>query len=497
MRNSFVSRKGRHALMVAFGLLVLCNAAFGEVVQSSFKGIVIDIETNQPIADATVRIDEISRMYKTTEDGSFEIKDVAAGKYMVRVSHVGYRESRETITLSESGERRFYIFLDPKAYEAATIVVTSEHTHSKFEDITEESSVLKGKELQKELGLTLASTLKNETGLAIRSMGPAPARPVIRGLGADRVLISEDGNKTTDLSATSPDHAVTIEPFSLERIEVIRGPKAILQSPATIGGVINVVRHEIPQEQEVRITGTLGAYGETVNKGYLTSLIADVPLNPFMLRGEVSHRNTGDLSTPIGILKNSESDNLNYSLGASWLPEFGFIGASVRQFSLDYGVPGGFIGAHPNGVLIEMEKTVLNVKSRIKFNSGMLQNIETHLSRTSYRHKEFESNGSVGADFKITNVTGYANLNHEHASFFDRGTAGVSFESRKFDIGGNVFTPSSTSQNLAAYLYEAFSLGKFSFEAGARYNFDRITPDKEIPNSRIGNIRERVFHTYS
>ncbi|WP_157452490.1 TonB-dependent receptor [Chloroherpeton thalassium] len=375
--------------------------------------------------------------------------------------------------------------------------MTSKHTHNKFEEITEKSSVLEGQALQKELSQSLAATLKNETGLAMRSMGPAPSRPVIRGLGSDRVLISEDGNRTTDLSSTSPDHAVTVDPFTIERLEVIRGPKVLLQSPTTIGGVINAVRHEIPQELRETVSGTLGAYGETANSGYLTAATLEVPLNPFMIRGEISRRKTGDISTPIGTLGNSESENLNYSVGGSYIWDYGFVGASMRDFNLDYGIPGGFVGAHPNGVSIEMQKQVRNVKSRINLNMERLENIEIHLTNSYYRHKELESNNSVGADFRIRNNYGFVNLNHLALGFLEKGTVGFWMDSRDFDIGGNVFTPSSKSLHLAGYVYESFTLNRVNLEFAARYNFDNIRPDAEDPDSRIGNIRERTFHTYS
>jgi iron complex outermembrane receptor protein len=216
-----------------------------------------------------------------------------------------------------------------------------------------------------------------------------------------------------------------------------------------------------------------------------------------MVRGELSYRNTGNLSTPIGTLQNTQSDNLNYSLGGSYISDFGFVGASIREFNLDYGIPGGFVGGHPNGVSIEMEKQVRNLKSRINIHTLGIRNIDLHLTNSYYRHKEFESNGSIGTDFLLRNTYGYMNFNHQAIGKLDRGTVGFWFDSRDFDIGGNVFTPPSKSLHLAGYVYESFQLNRLSVEFAARYNFDNIKPDAEDPNSNIGYIRERTFHTYS
>ena len=404
--------------------------------------------------NAVIKISEKDSYLTTNVDGTFSIPKLEEGIYTFEISHLAYDKSIITVLYSENSEKNLIIYLTPKSIEINQVVVSTGKSKSIFDDLNELSNVLKGRELEKDMGQTLASTLKNETGLAIRSMGPAPARPVIRGLGSDRVLISEDGNKTTDLSASSPDHAVTIEPFSLKRIEVLRGPKVLLKTPTTIGGVVNVIRNEIPEEYHEHFYGMAGLYGESANKGYLGSVVIDVPYNNFIFRSEASKKNSEDLETPVGVLKNSYAENLNYSFGGSYFTNFGFIGASFRDFELDYGVPGGFIGAHPNGVDIEMFRRQYNFRTNVKFKSSTLDELDIHFSNVLYRHKEFESSGKIGSEFRIINNIGHADLNHNKFSIFNSGTVGTSFELSDFTIGGFVFTPPTKSINISAYFYE-------------------------------------------
>ncbi|MCK6601307.1 MAG: TonB-dependent receptor [Bacteroidetes bacterium] len=462
-----------------------------------FTGKVVDAETNKPIPDVVVRIENLDLTEKTSATGEFVLTRLKGGTYTLRFLHVGYQEVYKTIRISDSTNLNYIVLLTPRIFNLNEVVVTSEHSHDRFEDLADETQVLKGMELQKDLGLTLASTLKNETGIAIRSMGPAPARPVIRGLGSDRVTLSEDGNKSTDLSGTSPDHAVTVEPFSIERVEVIRGPRSLMYNSTTIGGVINMVRHEIPQEKLLDFSGIAGGYFESASLGVLGSLVTSFPLSGLNFRTEYTAKKAGNEMTPAGRLKNSESDNQSWSLGTSWVTETGFIGASYRDYQLTYGIPGGFIGAHPNGVSIEMSKQTANLKSRFSTPLKGLETIQFHVTANDYRHKEFESDGSLGADFLIRNVNGSLQASHDHSFLFDRGNFGVSFDIRDFKIGGNVYTPSSQSGNLSAFVYEARSAGNWSFEGAFRSNLDRIQPDKEKSDSRIGNIRVREFITWA
>ncbi len=478
-------------------LLIFVNLSFGQSGNVLLHGIAIDVENNKPVSEANIELVELKKYSTSDNSGNFYFKDLPFGDYTLNITHVSYKENYSVISINEKSRSELVIYLIPKVIEIAPVVVTDFHSHTKFDDLSELSNVLKGKELQKELGITLAATLKNETGLAIRAMGPAPARPVIRGLGGDRVMISEDGEKTTDLSSTSPDHAVTIEPFSAERIEVMRGPKVLLYTPTTIGGVVNVIRHEIPQEYHHTFSGSIGAYGESANNGFLGSVVAEAPVENFMLKVEGSRRKTEDLSTPAGKLMNSNSTNLNYSGGLSYFSTFGMVGASFKQFELDYGVPGGFVGAHPFGVDIEMLRRQINLEARINIRSKLFKDVEASFYRSYYRHKEFEFGGLIGSEYKLENYLGKIHFNHKQVGIFDRGIWGSSFEFRKYDIGGYVFNPPANSFNLSIFAFETLSTGKFSFELGARYNFDKIKPEYEKPNARIGYIRERTFHTYS
>lgn len=465
--------------------------------ESELSGFIIDSETSKPVVNAVIQILNTDYVTTSREDGTFHFVSIKEGSYQLKVTHLAYEEKLIQIELQEYKSHKLAIYLLPRAITLSPIVVSVESKPSLFDEINELSNVLKGKELQRDMSFTLASTLKNETGLAMRTMGPAPARPVIRGLGQNRVLISEDGNTTTDLSATSPDHAVTIEPFTVERIEVLRGPKVLLQTPTTIGGVVNVIRNEIPTEIHNQIHLNLGGYAETVNDGYLGSIVSEIPFNPFAFRFELSKRQTDDLMTPVGKLENSYSENLNYSIGTSVIRNWGFIGASFRNFELEYGVPGGFVGAHPDGVDIKLYRRQFNLKSPFYFNDDLFKELEINYSYVLYRHKEFEKSGAIGAEFKIQTHLGSINLNHNSFGFLNNGTAGLSFEFRDYKVGGFVFNPPAKSLNLSAFLFETFDINKFHFELGGRYNFDEIKPLEEKSDAKIGYIRERRFNTFS
>ena len=464
----------------------------------TLRGYVTDAETLEPVHKAVVTINELNIKTITDEKGYFEFLNIEAGNYSVEISAQMYKIMIEKIDFKMNSEINYNFRILPVLFRTPVIVIEENHPRSTFDNLMEMSGVLKEKELQRNLGATLASTLKNETGLSIRTMGPAPSRPVFRGLSSDRVYISEDGIKTNDLSATSPDHAVTIDPFTIERVEIYRGPKVLLYSPSSIGGVVNVVKNEIPSEVPLHMSTNSGVYGESVNMGYLYSLTGLIPYKNFVARGEVTKRQTGDLMTPAGKLKNSSIQSLTISGGLSLIDKFGFAGFSGKEYQLEYGIPGGFVGAHPNGVNIQMKKSQYNARAHIHFDTKAINNLEVTLSRVYYNHKEFESAGITGAEFGITDYNGNAHLDHNKLGVLKDGTLGASFDYRNFTVGGYVFSPPAKSLNISLFIYENYNLSrKFSFEFSARFNYDNIKPDPKNPNSNIGYISQRIFSTFS
>jgi iron complex outermembrane receptor protein len=464
---------------------------------ATLRGVVLDASTDKPIPNAAVRIGQTGKYDVTDANGVFEFSDIEYGKVHLEVTHIGFKKTSIKIKVDREVIFGLLVHLFPMPIETSTIVITGDHYHSRFESIHELTNVLKGKELEKDLGLTLASTLRNETGLAIRSMGPAPARPVIRGLGGDRIFIGEDGFKTGDLSSTSPDHAVAVEPFTVERIEVIRGPKVLTQNSTTLGGIVNIVRNEIPENLPEKLKITAGMYGETVNKGLLGSFVTHVPYKDIVFRGEISHRKTSNLNTPAGELKNSSISTLNLSTGFSYIKEWGSVGASFREYDSEYGIPGGFKGGHLNGVNISMFKRTFNTRLSLLTNSKLVEKINIQFNRNYYRHIEFESFDIVGAEFTILKYEGRLTASTKNIGFFERGLVGVESEYRDFNIGGFVFTAPTRSYRFSSFLFQSFSFDNFNFEFAARYSFDKYKPRRATKSTREEFLVEKEFHTFA
>ncbi len=482
-------------VLIAAVLVLYGHADAGQTTTGHRELLILDQQTLVPVASVTVRVGDEMTTLVSDSSGLVRITLPDSATTIVFLSHVGYRSKRTTLGAAAE-PRRHLVYLEPRVFRLPGVKVADQMAPVS----TVEQGVLhslRGRQLDRQMKQTLAATLADEAGLAMRAMGSAPARPVLRGLGADRVMITEDGTKAVDLSATSPDHAVTVEPFTVERIEILRGPQILKHSPTTIGGVVNVARNEIPRYLSGGLSGQIGAYGESSTDGGLGAIQLEGNRDFLALRGVFSRKSTADIRTPGGRIGNTDSRSTDASLGASILSGNSGAGYAGHLFDLKYGIPGGFVGAHPNGVRIEMLKRRSTVSLWTGVDDGWVDSVEVQMSRTWHRHKELEAADVIGSEFLVVDHFGRVDLRHRRLGVFDYGALGLSAEHRDFDIGGLVFTPPSVSKHVAAFSHQTISRDTWHLDLAARIDFGRIEPESEVPDAAIGHIRTRQFATWS
>lgn len=454
------------------------------------KGIVTD-QKDSPVVGATVIIEEGNLITTTDKLGYFEFDLLRVPSINLHISKTGYKHYYTTISPGQNDTISVLITLSNTLYLTDTIEVSTEQFNSRFNQMLDYTGSLRGNELRQNLKLTLAETLRLKTGVSLQSMGPAPSRPVIRGLSGNRVTILEDGIRNIDMSSTSPDHAVTINPFNSNGIEITRGPKVLLHTSTTLGGVLNNVDNTIPVYIPSSIRVNSGTYYESSNKGILGSIQILIPLSNFSFKGETVLKRTSNLNTPKGILNNSAIENEIYSGGVGFFQNNYSGGISVKEYNSRYGIPGGFVGTHPNGVNIDILSRNYSLKSKINLQNTFINNLELNFNRTYFNQVEYESNGSIGSEF----------VNYDYQLELiandNNGISGIYSQFRDFKIGGFVFTPPSKSLNLSTFYFRSLNAGNFEIEFSGRYEFNKITPEFERFSPKIGFIRERTFNSIS
>ena len=356
-----------------------------------------------------------------------------------------------------------------------------------------EDDDLKDEKLYRTLSTTIAETIKNEPDVAIRSMGPAAARPVIKGLSGNHVEVTEDGSFSGDMSATSPDHAVASEVLTAHRLRVLRGPHILAHSFSAAGGVVQVERRDIPFGDTL-FHGYVTGYSESAQPGYATAVGVSTQVAGASLKGELSGRRMGDMETPDGTLKNTDIENGSGAVGAAYaLGRFRF-GASYRWFDSDYGIPGGFIGGHPNGVDIDLWKRDLTLRGMYLPMNNSIDTLDVTIRINQYHHKEFEGKkGAVGAEFAVNqeNLRLEKLLASLGPLFGIR--LGAELDCRRIKMGGYVFTPPTQSYAGSAFAVASTSGWRgLEITVAARLGGAIFRPHESVVADK-GTIENRNF----
>ena len=477
--------------LAAIGLLAVAQPAAASGT-GALTGRVVEAESGVPVGWAAVVVEELDRSQLSAADGTFFFAALPPGGYQVEVLRIGFHDTRFRVQVIPGDTTHVKLALGHEPVELGAMVVESARQRA-LTPLAEPEAVFSGSKLRQNLSRTIAETIDDEPGIAQRSMGPAPSRPVMRGLGGDRLLVLEDGERTGDLSSSSSDHAVAIEPMTTERIEVVRGPETLLYGSNALAGVVNVVRGLVPPARPPRRQGSFSWQAESVNGGISGGLALEQPLGPLALRLDSSLREAGDISTPRGSLANTSIRTANGSAGLSLVGPWGYVGMAGSLYDSDYGIPPDPEGGHPQGVSIQLERRHLEARGEILHGPSWLKRIELHHAFSRYQHGEYEASGALGLEFGLLTHNSLILTRLNPTGDLQNGAIGLWYEYRNYAAGGLNFTPASEESAGAMFAYQEWVRGPWALNGALRFDARRVEPREERDSRTVGNIRTRTF----
>jgi iron complex outermembrane receptor protein len=454
---------------------------------ASVSGQVVDDLTSLPISDVqvTLVVEEATILSRTDANGKFRFDGIAPGTYTLRFVRDTYKMLERVIDVARNLPA-LTVSLKSRTVQLEEILVTpDDDALANLEKTTD--LALSEARLDEKMGITIADALSDEVGIAQRSMGRAVARPVIRGMGGDRLLILEDGERTGDKSASAADHAVAIDPSTAKNIKVIRGPASLIYGSNTLGGVVNVKRETIPKAVPNHPTVDLKFQSESVNSGIAAITGLTVPVGDFAWRLAWNRRYANDTHTPVGVLENTSLSNTSFSSGASVVKNWGHVGVSGGRYRSDYGIPGSPEG-HISGVNIALDRQRYEGNVEYAFNDSYLEKLKLHSTHTRYQHQEFESNKTLGVEFVAltSNVSALAHLEGD-------AIAGMWGEYRDHSTDGFYWTPHTREISIAGFYFNQRQFNDFTLQGAIRYEIKRVEPFKTGTVTRAGMVRRRNF----
>lgn len=324
-------------------------------------------------------------------------------------------------------------------------------------------------------------------GMRSTDFAPGASRPVIRGLSGPRVQVLTNGIGLIDASSVSPDHQVATDPAEANRIEIVRGPATLAYGGTAIGGVVNVLDNRIPTEMPDGVDGILSAQASSVDSGWSTSARATFGLGPVAISIDGVKKESDDYDIPSpsisqrradaeGIARGPDGTQVNsfsglesWGAGASWIGSRGFIGASYKDLSSNYGTV-----AEPD-VFIQLEQSREDVRGELRFDGGLFQKLTGSYGHADYTHTEFEGPGNPGTVFQSDGQEARTDLVQQTRDGWN-GAFGVQALSRTFEaIGSEAFLPASDIEEAGVYTVQRLDRTGWGLEGGLRYDRRSVT----------------------
>ena len=393
--------------------------------------------------------------------------------------------------------------------ELPPVVITATPIPSSLFDLAQPVNVLEDTKLREQLRSTLGETLARQPGINSTYFGPNASRPVIRGLGGDRIRILQNGLGTMDVSNVSDDHAVALDPLALTRIEVVRGPAALMYGPNAIGGVVNQIDNRIPDRMiKDAVTGMVeGRFDSPANGKAGSLLIEGGGKHGFNYHLDAFRRQSGNVSIPgqawtpaeqaargaIGPrdrLPGSQSTSDGATGGASYVWEKGYVGGAYQGYNNDYGAV-----AEP-GVNIRLHQRRWDLAGAFLQPVEAIQSIRWKVGRADYRHTEYDE-GTAGTIFNSDAYNGRLEVLHKE---FGRVEGSLGYETRQdrlTAIGTEAFLPPSQSAMNSLFAFEEVKWEKLSLQFGGRVDFIGVAADAVPghPNNFFPAANSRNFTT--
>ncbi|VWX54237.1 TonB-dependent receptor [Novosphingobium sp. 9U] len=413
------------------------------------------------------------------------------------------------------------------------IIVTAPVSRSE-QDVLQGTSVLAGEALTRNLRPSIGETLAKLPGVSATSFGPSASRPILRGFQGERVRVLTDGIGSVDVSNTSVDHAVVIDPLLAERVEVLRGPSALLFGSSAVGGVVNVIDTRIPRTipgNGYRVSG-IASYGSAAQERS-GEVAGDVALgDKFVVHADGSYLKTDDLrigghalsptaraaalsqvglpqdsEEPIdfagsaaikGRLPNSAAKTWTAGVGASLITDTGQLGVSYSHYDSFYGVPVRYateIGQEQEAPRLDLKQDRVDLRGEVDTGGGFLDRIRVRAAHATYRHFELEENGEIGTAFYNNGLEGRLEFVQARRGVWS-GASGVQYFNRRFNVvGEEAFLPRNESDQTGLFTLQQFNFGALKAEAGARYEWSNLKAGSD-EDARFFEGR-RSFHAFS
>ena len=466
-----------------YALLIALLLSGGRMLaQNSLSGRVTD-PAGQAIIGANIFFPDLKTGTTSDLDGHYEMLHLPAKKMLVQVSYVGYKTLTQTVEIN--GNTTLDFVLEEAHLETKEVVVTGLSISQERRRSPVPIDILKRNFFFENGATNLVGALTKVAGISAISTGAGISKPVIRGLGYNRVLVVQDGIRQEG-QQWGDEHGLEIDGYAVDRVEIFRGPASLMYGSDGLGGVIHIESPHPPAKGT--LAGSLSTAWQSNNQQREASgfLAANARGLSAYLIGTL--KKAGDYQNAYdGKVFNSGFEQRNATAMLGINRKWGYSHLHLSSFFQRPQLPEGT--RNPDGSFVTSEAPFQEIthrkvgwnnsfifrKSSIKTVAGFQQNIR----------KEFEEPGLAGLVFDMKTFT--YDLKHFIVKSedweFTYGIAGMIQNSK--NKGQEYLVPDYSVHDLGGFAYVRHPLEHWEISAGVRYDHRQFATEKLIEDGEL------------
>ena len=453
----------------------------------TLKGTITN-EEGTALGGAYITIPSLERGTTSNANGEYILRDLPGGQYQVAVKYIGYEPKTKTVEIKINEIVILDFILEETVIESDPIVVTGNPTASDPLTTPQEVSSISGRNKIRLQSTSLGKTVENIPGVYNMSTGSVVGKPVIRGNTGERIRILSDGI-SQEYQQYGERHAPNIDPFTYEKIEVIKGAASLLYGSDALGGAVNLIPYRFPfaSDNKIILNGTMISSFNTNNREYMGGLNLRNSFKNFGYGLSFIYRNAGNFHTPnidpypvtqkrgdpkfTGEIDYTDFEQYTGSLSLGYLSDIGLFCANYNHYFNE----NNFL--LPTGSPIGLRQTnqIATIKGVMPIGNIILKPIFSY----QYNHRQATVPGtsrellpdSANVDLILNVYTGrleFENINILNLS----GTFGGEFKYYNHEnIGLVPLQPTGHFSNIGLFLFEEYKIDKWTLNAGARFDY--------------------------
>jgi iron complex outermembrane receptor protein len=222
-------------ILITFVVTLSASADVIGVTQTSLQGKITD-KNGEPVIGASIYLPELKTGAVTNATGIYQIDNLPKRTISIQVNSVGYKMIVENIDLTTTDHKDFV--MEESVTEITEVTVTGQGLTSQITKTPTPVSVVTLAELQQHAFTNIIDALSSQPGVSQITTGSGISKPVIRGLGYNRVVVVNDGVRQEG-QQWGDEHGIEIDENDVNKVEILKGPASLLYGSDAMAGVIS------------------------------------------------------------------------------------------------------------------------------------------------------------------------------------------------------------------------------------------------------------------